>query len=57
VKGSAFRVFLHAPARIDAVLRTAGLERVMRRQTLGWEVAVYSRRLAFISHPAGDRQA
>jgi len=42
-KRSTFRVFLHDPTAIDAVLRDAGLERRTRRQTLGWEVVVYAR--------------
>lgn len=44
VKRSPFRVFLHSPSAIDAVLRTAGLERRSTRRTLGWEVVVYERR-------------
>lgn len=43
LKRTTFRVFLHDPAAIDAELRAAGLERRSRRQTLGWEVVVYSR--------------
>ena len=43
LKRSAFRVFLHDPAAIDAELRAAGLERRSLRQTLGWEVVVYAR--------------
>ncbi len=43
LKRSLFRVFVHDPARIDALLRGAGLERVERRETLGWEVVVYAR--------------
>ena len=57
VKGSTFRVFMHAPARIDAVLRTAGLEPVTFRRTLGWEVAIYSRHVVFNRQPESDRQA
>lgn len=41
VRGSAFRVFVHDPARIDAILRSAGLRPASRRATLGWEVVVY----------------
>ena len=44
LKRSAFRVFLHEPAAIDLVLRSAGLERRSLRRTLGWEVVVYTRR-------------
>ena len=43
LKRTAFRVFLHDPAAIDAELRAAGLERRSLRQTLGWEVVVYAR--------------
>ena len=43
LKRSAFRVFLHSPASIEDALRTAGFERRVTRQTLGWEVAVYAR--------------
>jgi len=44
VRRSAFRVFLHDPSAIDAVLRQAGLERTSIRKTPGWEVVVYARR-------------
>jgi len=43
LKRSTFRAFVHDPARIDAVLRSAGLERASARTTLGWEVVVYAR--------------
>ena len=46
VRRSAFRVFLHAPASIDAELRAAGLERLSLRRTLGWEIVVYKRSIA-----------
>lgn len=41
---SAFRVFVHRPAAIDAVLRGCGLERVSIRRTMVWEVVTYVRR-------------
>jgi magnesium-protoporphyrin O-methyltransferase len=41
-RGSAFRVFMHDPARIDTLLRAVGLYPVSRRPTLGWEVVVYA---------------
>ena len=44
VRGSAFRVFVHQPAAIDAVLRQHGLERRTRRSSGLWEVVTYSRR-------------
>jgi SAM-dependent methyltransferase len=40
---SEFRVFFHRPADIDAVLRSAGLDRRLVRRTLGWEIVVYER--------------
>lgn len=43
VKRSPFRVYLHSPAAIDAVLRSAGLSRRSARKTLGWEVVIYER--------------
>jgi Methyltransferase domain len=43
LKRSDFRVFLHQPSAIDAVLRTAGLVRRSMRRTLAWEVVVYER--------------
>jgi magnesium-protoporphyrin O-methyltransferase len=44
LKGSDFRVFVHEPAAIDAVLHAAGLTRRSMRRTLAWEVVVYERR-------------
>lgn len=41
--GSGFRVFLHSPEGIDAILRRQGLERRAYAQTFVWAVAVYSR--------------
>ena len=41
---SSFRVFMHPPSAIDAVLRAAGFERRTVRRTLAWEVVVYERR-------------
>lgn len=43
IRRSAFRVYVHAPAAIDAVLRAQGLERRAFRRTVAWEVAVYRR--------------
>jgi magnesium-protoporphyrin O-methyltransferase len=45
VRGSAFRVFMHRPDRIDSILRAAGLHPASRQATLGWEVVVYTSRL------------
>jgi SAM-dependent methyltransferase len=43
IRRSPFRVYLHPPAAIDAVLRSHGLERRAFRRTVAWEVAVYER--------------
>jgi hypothetical protein len=43
LKGTNFRVFLHDPAAIHAVLAKAGLERRSLQRTLGWEVVVFTR--------------
>ena len=44
IQRSAFRLFLHPPAAIDAVLRANGLERRSTQRTLLWEIVVYERR-------------
>jgi len=44
LKGTNFRVFLHDPVAIHAVLAKAGLERRSLQRTLGWEVVVFARR-------------
>jgi len=46
IRRSAFRTYVHPPSAIDARLRANGLERRAFRRTLGWEVAVYGRRLS-----------
>jgi magnesium-protoporphyrin O-methyltransferase len=46
LKKSAFRVFLHDPLDIDAVLRRNGFARRSLQRTIAWEVALYER------HPA-----
>jgi magnesium-protoporphyrin O-methyltransferase len=43
VRRSAFRVYVHSPVAIDEVLRRHGLERVTRRRTAVWEIAIYAR--------------
>jgi len=43
VTRSAFRAFVHSPARIARVLEDAGLQRVARRTTPIWVVEVYRR--------------
>ena len=53
LKRSTFRVFLHDPAAIDAVLRASGLERRSTQRTLGWEVAVYQRQGGLSSASTG----
>ena len=44
IQRSAFRLYLHSPAAIDAVLRANGLERRSIQRTLLWEIVVYERR-------------
>ncbi len=43
LRRSDFRVYAHAPAAIEQVLRRLGLERVTLRRTLSWEIATYGR--------------
>ena len=43
LKRSPFRVFLHDPRRIAALLRSAGLELWSERRTAGWQAVVYRR--------------
>jgi len=43
VKRSSFRVFLHDPRRIAALLRSEGLEPWSERRTAGWQAVVYRR--------------
>jgi SAM-dependent methyltransferase len=43
IKRSPFRVFMHDPGSIDAVLKSAGLQRWSERHTAGWHVVVYRR--------------
>jgi SAM-dependent methyltransferase len=44
IRRSQFRVYLHSPAAIDAVLRRMGFERRSLQRTWVWEVVVYARR-------------
>ena len=44
LRRSAFRIYLHAPSRIDGLLTGAGFARCHLERTLIWEVAVYRRR-------------
>jgi magnesium-protoporphyrin O-methyltransferase len=43
VTGKKFRVFVHAPERMAAVLEAAGLVRALQRETLVWMLDVYHR--------------
>jgi magnesium-protoporphyrin O-methyltransferase len=43
LKRSPFRVFMHDPPAIDAVLRSSGLQRLSEQRTAGWEAVVYRR--------------
>jgi hypothetical protein len=53
LKRSAFRVFLHDPGAIDAVLRASGLVPLSTQHTVGWEVAVYQRQAGATSVATG----
>src|SRR5437868_717358 len=44
LRGSSFRIFVHPPERMEAVLEAAGLVRVARRGTLVWVLDLYRRR-------------
>jgi len=43
LRRSEFRVYMHSPVDIDDVLQRRGLERVTRRRTILWEIAIYER--------------
>jgi SAM-dependent methyltransferase len=43
IRRSPFRVFVHSPAAVDAVLRRHGLERTRLERTVVWQVVVYAR--------------
>jgi hypothetical protein len=43
LKRSPFRVFMHDPRAVDAILRSAGLQRLSEQRTAGWEAVVYRR--------------
>lgn len=43
VRKSAFRVYFHSPARIEAILQANGLHRVSRRRTALWEITTFKR--------------
>jgi len=44
IRGSAFRVYLHSPARVDALLRGAGFQPARTSRTFIWRVETYVRR-------------
>jgi len=44
LRGNAFRIFVHSPDHMGAVLETAGLVRARRQGTLGWVLDLYHRR-------------
>lgn len=46
MRRSAFRVYVHSPAAIDAVLRRNGFERIKLERTLAWEIVIYAHRAA-----------
>lgn len=43
IRRTTFRVYLHPPARIDAILEREGLKRYFTRNTFIWRVAAYRR--------------
>jgi SAM-dependent methyltransferase len=43
LRNSSFRGFVHQSKAVEAVLRKNGLKRISLRQTLFWQVALYSR--------------
>ena len=43
LRRSEFRVFVHSPNAIEAVLKEHGLERATYRRTVAWEVTTYRR--------------
>lgn len=43
IKRDQFRAFAHATIAVDAVIRSAGLERIFAHETLLWHVHVYRR--------------
>ena len=44
LRRSTFRLYLHAPAAIDARLRETGLRRATVQRTAFWEIAFFERR-------------
>ena len=46
LRGSQFRVFVHPPDRMEAVVRAAGFERIFQAQSAVWYAGVYSRAAA-----------
>jgi tRNA1(Val) A37 N6-methylase TrmN6 len=46
LRRSGFRVFVHPPERMTAIIQTAGFVTAFRARTLVWQVEVYSRRAA-----------
>lgn len=43
LRGSAFRTYMHSSTEVESIIHAAGLRRVFHRQTLIWQVAVFSR--------------
>jgi hypothetical protein len=43
LRNNSFRGFVHQSKAVEAVLRKNGLKRISLRQTLFWQVALYSR--------------
>jgi magnesium-protoporphyrin O-methyltransferase len=46
LRGSQFRVFVHSPDRMEALVRAAGFDRIFQAQSAVWYAGVYTRAAA-----------
>jgi len=46
LRGSPFRVFVHSPDRMEALVRAAGFDRIFQAQSAVWYAGVYTRAAA-----------
>jgi magnesium-protoporphyrin O-methyltransferase len=46
LRGSRFRVFVHSPDQMEALVRAAGFDRVFQAQSAAWYAGVYTRAAA-----------
>ena len=46
LRGSQFRVFVHSPDRMEALVRAAGFDRIFQAQSAVWYTGVYARAAA-----------